>query len=222
MKKLLINTYLNIKRKRVLVLIFLITSCSSTKLIKSWKNPEYNLFKPKKILVIGVTPNHDARKAFEFKLITELNARKINALQSAVVFKSSFQDSKQTEKEIEAQVDRLLSKDYDTVLVSLVKGLDDNQAYGSKSSKTDYHLRRFMLYYFAYQDAYFKQDYYNRYKVFNIETSIYNLRKDSNKSLVWQASFDLIDPNNTTKTIDSYVKKLIKILEKENIIPRKY
>lgn len=221
MKKLFDNINLRFKGLYLLLSIFLIISCSSTKLINSWKNPDYGIFKPKKILVVGVTPNYEARKAFEFQIITELNARKIKALQSAVVFESSFQDSEQTEKDIETEVDKLISTGYDTVLVSLVKEVEDNKSYGSESSKTDYHLRRFSLYYLAYQDAFFKEDYYNSYKVFNIETSIYNLKEDSGQSLVWQASFDLVDPQNSKNAIDSYVKKLIKSLEKENIIYKK-
>ena len=98
----------------LLVLILLLLSCSSTRLIKSWKNPEFENFKPEKILVIGVTPNYEARKAFEFQIITELNARKINALQSAVVFESSFQNSELTEKDIEIQVNKLISNGYET------------------------------------------------------------------------------------------------------------
>lgn len=211
MKKLLINITLTI--------FFL--GCSSTKIIYSWKNPEFTNFEPEKILVVGVTPDYEARKIFELQIIRELNAREINALQSAVVFESSFQDSKQTEKDIEVQVDKLLSNGYDTVLVSLFKGVNNNSSYGSESSKTDYHLRRFVLYYLFYQDAYFKQDYYKSYKVFNIEASMYSLNKNADKSLMWQASFDMIDPNNTTKTINLYAQSLIKALEKEKIIPTK-
>ena len=205
----------------VLVFILLIPSCSSTRLIHSWKSPEHNFFKPQKILVVGVTPNYEVRKAFEFQLITELNARKIIALQSAVVFETSFIDSKQTVEDIEAQVDKLLSKGYDTVLVSLVKSVSDHESFGSESSKTDYHLRRFALYYLAYQDAYFNQDHSSEYKVFNIETSMYILNKSSDKSLVWQGSFDLVDPYNSDDAMDSYTKKLIKILERDKIIPKK-
>ena len=216
-----INLIKRVRATLVLVFVFITSSCSSIKLIDSWKNPDYALYKPKKILVIGVTPNYEARQAFEFQLMTKLNARNIKALQSAVVFETSFKDSRQTEKEIEAQVDTLLSKDYDTVLVSLVKGVDNKESYGSESSKTDYQLRRFVLYYLVYQEAYYNQNYYNKYKVYNIETSIYNLTKEGDKSLVWQGSFDLVDPNNYSKTINSYVKKLIKTLEKEKIIPKK-
>ena len=199
----------------------LFVGCSSTKLISSWKNSDYEIFKPKKILVVGVTPDYEARKAFEFQVITELNARKINALQSAAVFESSFQDSEQTEKDIEAEVDKLISSGYDTVLVSLVKGIDENASYASESSKTDYRIRKFVGYYLIYQDAYFKQNDYTEYKVYNIETSIYSIKEDSIQPLVWRATFDLIDPDSATKAIDIYSKKLIKVLEREKIIPKK-
>ena len=130
-----------------LLLIVILSSCSTTRLTKSWKNPEHYTFRPKNVLVIGVTPDFESRSVFEFQLKNELNARKINALQSVVVFEKSFQDAQQTEAEIENQVDILLSKGYDSILVSLVKGVDDNQSYSSESPKTDYHLRRFIPYY---------------------------------------------------------------------------
>ncbi|TWO32890.1 hypothetical protein E1J38_008500 [Seonamhaeicola sediminis] len=211
MKTLLIN----------IILIVLFMSCSSVKMIDSWKNPDFTKYEPKKILVIGVTPNHEARKAFEFQIITELNIRKINALQSSVVFESSFQDSRQTEKDIELEVNKLISNGYDSILISLVKGVDNNLSYGIESAKTDYHLRRFALYYLFYQDKYFEQNHYTSYKVFNIETSLYNLKAYNDKSLIWNASFDLIDPNNSKKTINIYTKKIIKALEQAKIIPKK-
>ena len=141
-----------------LFIVLTITSCMSTKLIESWKNPDYQTFTPKNVLVIGVTPDFDARSAFEFKLKSELNARKIIALQRAVVFETSFTDSKQTEADIEKQLNLLRSKGYDAILVSVVKGVENNQSYASESSKTDYHLRRFSPYYLLYQDAYFNQN----------------------------------------------------------------
>lgn len=204
----------------IILITLILTSCLSVRLTESWRNPEFSEFSPKNILVVGVTPDFEARAAFEFQLMNELNVRKINALQSTVVFETSFQDSKQTESEIKEQVDLLLSKGYDTILISLVKGVDNNQSYSSESPKTDYHFRRFIPYYLLYQDAYFKQDYYNKYKVFHIETSMYNLKNDLGKTLVWNATYDLVDLNDITKNINSYVKTIIKSLEKEKLISK--
>lgn len=204
----------------IILITLILTSCLSVRLTESWRNPEYSEFSPERILVVGVTSDFEARVAFEIQLMTELNARKINALQSHVVFETSFQDSKQTEEEIREQVDLLLSKGYDTILVSLVKGVEDNQSYSSESPKTDYHFRRFTPYYLLYQEAYFKQDYYNKYKVFHIETSMYSLKNDLGKTLVWSATYDLVDLNDITKNINSYVKTVIKSLEKENLVSK--
>jgi hypothetical protein len=209
--------------KNLLAILFCVSlvSCNPTKLVENWKNPDYEMFNPKNILVIGVTPNIEARKDFEFKLVKELNNRKINALGSAAVFERSFQDAKQTELDIEAQVDRLLSKDYDAVLVSLVKGREENKSYAGQSVKTDYFLRKFTGYYFVFQDAYFNQDYYKNYKVFHIETSLYSLKRGSEKSLVWYGTYDLVNPSDLTKVIDDYVQLVIKALEKRQLIPKK-
>ncbi len=207
-------------RLGIILITLIMTSCSSVRLTESWRNPEYQEFKPKNILIVGVTSDLEARAAFEFELMNALNARKINALQSTVVFETSFQDSKQTEADIKKQVELLLSKGYDTILVSLVKGMDGNQSFSSESPKIDYHLRRFIPYYLLYQEAYFKQEYYNDYKVLNIEASMYNLKKDKEKTLVWFGTYDLVNPNDITKTINTYVKGVIRSLEKERLISK--
>ncbi|MBJ6369891.1 hypothetical protein [Snuella sedimenti] len=124
------------------VLCLLAISCSSAKLTEHWRNPDYKTISPKRILVIGVTPNLEVRKAFEFQLATALNACKVNAIQSAVVFESVFHDAKQTEAEIKAKVDTLLSVGYDAVLVSAVKGVNETESYSSKSAKTDYRFKK--------------------------------------------------------------------------------
>jgi hypothetical protein len=109
----------------LVLLALLFFNCSSTSLTtstsltKHWTNPNYTTFIPKNILVIGVTPDLNVRKIFEFQLIRELNARQVNALQSHVVFEESFQDSKKTEVEIEAQLNKLISAGYDAILYLL-------------------------------------------------------------------------------------------------------
>lgn len=206
---------------KILFVVLMLVNCSSTKLTEHWRNPDYDTtFHPKNILVIGVTADLEARKAFEFQLKNELNARQVNALQSTVVFEKSFQDSQQTEPEIEAQVNKLIKSGYDSILVSAVKGVDYNNSYSGGSSRLDYRLRKFIGYYLAYQEAYFNQEYYNSYKVFHIEASLYNLKKDSDKSLVWSGTYDIVDPKNVQESIDDYVKAVIKSLEKEKLISK--
>jgi hypothetical protein len=205
----------------IIILLLFLSSCAPTNLTKSWRSPEHALFHPKNVLVIGVTPDLETRTAFELEIKNELNARKINALQSTIVFEKAFQDSHQTETEIEQQVSKLVASGYDTVLITTIKGVEDQQSYSGKSSKVDYRLRRFVGYYLAYQEAYFNQDYYKTYKVFHIETLIYNLQKTSEKSLVWSGSYDIVDPYDVKESTKNYVTALLKSLEKEKLVSKK-
>ncbi|MBJ6369892.1 hypothetical protein [Snuella sedimenti] len=69
-----------------------------------------------------------------------------------------------------------------------------------------------------YQEALFNQDYYRRYKVYTIETSLYHLEKEGGSNLVWTGFYDLVDPIDVKETIDLYVKAVVRTLEKEHII----
>lgn len=208
-------------KKLSFLLIILFYSCSSTQLRESWFNKEYQEYKPENILIIGVTPNNDARNTFEEKLKNEFIERDINALKSTIVFEDAFKDSKQTETEIENQVQILLSSGYDTIIVSAVKSVEEKRILTGQSPKADYNLRKFKTYYLLNQDTFFEENTYSNYKVYHIETSIYNIKKDNEKSLVWVGYYNIVDPQNTKKTINGYVKAITKALEKETLIPKK-
>ena len=88
--------------------------------------------------------------------------------------------------------------------------------------RTDYYWRRFGRYYYLYQDVYFDSGYYNKYNIYTIESSLYNLKDDSDKSLVWVASYKVVDTSSINTTINDYVKAIIKSLETQGLIDKIY
>ena len=92
-------------------------SCSSTRLVDSWVNNKYNNYKPKKVLVVGLTDNLTARKIFEEKLALALKNRNINAIESYDVFENKFTSKKQTEDSIQKEVKRLKVNGFDAILI---------------------------------------------------------------------------------------------------------
>ena len=204
----------------VLTVLFLV-SCSSTRIVDTWTNQEHLNYKPKKVLIVGVTENLTARKLFESKLKDEFTARGINAVESYNVFKPTFTNAKQTEEEIDEEVKRVSDNGFDSVLISAVKGVDEKVTYSGDAYRTNYYWRRFGRYYYLYQDAYFDRGYYEKYNVYHIEASLYNLKENNDKSLVWVASYDIVDLDTINTTINDYVNAIIKSLEKENIISNK-
>ncbi len=208
------------KKLSILFALLLFTSCSSTRMIDSWKSHEYENYQPKKVLIVGITENLTARKIFEEQLKTELKNRGIEAIQSYDVFNLSFSNSKQTEEEIQKEVERISENGFDAVLISAVKGVIEKESYTGDTYRTAYYWRRFGRYYYLYQDVYFDPGYYNKYKVYHIESSLYNLKENNDKSLVWVASYNIVDPSSINATVNDYVKAVMSSLENENIIPK--
>jgi len=201
--------------------LWLITSCSTTRIVDSWKNNDYTNYSPKKVLVIGLTENLTARTLFEEQLTNELVKRNIQALESYNIFEHKFTNAKQTEEDINEQVHKLSKQGFDAILISAVKGVDEKVSYHDNSYGGIYYGRPFRHYYYISQDIYFDRGYYDKYKVYHVEASLFNLKEEGDKSLVWVASYNIVDPNEIKSTVSNYVDAIIKSLEKEQLIVKK-
>ena len=205
----------------LLVGVLFFASCSSIKFIDSWKNQEINTFKPQKLLVVGMTDNLTARKIFEEKLKEAFKLRNIYAEESTIVFDEGFTNSEKSEEEINKMTQQIIKKGFDAVIITAVKGVDERRNYFSNYYAVGYRWSHFGNYYFRFQDVYYTPEYYESFKVYNIETSIYNMNEEDKKSLVWVGSFNLMNPQTISTTVKDYVAKIIKRLECENLIEKR-
>lgn len=208
------------KKLILLLSIIMLSGCSSIHVIDSWKNEDVLFFKPRKLIVIGVTDNLTARKIFERELKEEFQKRNINAFESSEIMDVSFTDSKKTEAEISSMIASLKDKGFDAVIISIVKGVDDRRNYSRGYYTIDYRWRRFPGYYYYYQDIYYNPEYYSEYKIYHVETSIYNISENDDKSLIWVGALDIVDPQRISKTIDSYVAAIMNKLEIDRLITK--
>ncbi len=206
--------------KRILLIIGLlvVAACSSTRFVGSWKNQEINSFKPQKLLVVGITDNLTARKIFEEQLKKAFLLRSIYAEESTIVFDKTFTTSKKTEEEVDQMIQEISDEGFDAVIITAVKGVDEKISYSPNYYTIGYRWSHFGHYYYRFQDVYYTPEYYESYKVYNVETSIYNLNTEDSKSLVWTGSFNLINPQSISSTIKDYVAKIINRLEHEKLI----
>lgn len=206
--------------KKIIFLIapLLFLNCSSIQVVDSWKNEDMVFFKPQKLLVVGVTDNLTARKIFEEKLKNEFLKRNINAVESTNIFDEAFTDSEKSEEEIQQMIAGLSEKGFDAVIISAVKGVDEENSYYPGYYTINYNWTRFGKYYYRYQDIYYNPAYYNDYTIYRVETSIYNINEQSDKSLVWVGSLNIVDPHSIKNTVNEYVTTIMKRLEKEKVI----
>ena len=208
------------KRLVLLIVIGLLLGCSSTRLVESWKNPQSTTFNPTKLLVVGMTEHINARTLFEQKLSTELTNRGFNTVKSLDIFSPDFTHAKKTEEDISTLVKMLREKGVDAVMVTAVKGIEKKKVV--RRDYYNFYVRRhgFRDYYFINQDIYFYPQYYDIYKIYHVETSLYNINSDDERSLVWIGYIDIIDPSTITNTVDDYVKEIIASLEKEGVVKK--
>lgn len=206
------------KSTTFLLAILFFTSCSSTQFVDSRKNKEITNFQPEKLLVVGMTSNLTARKIFEEELQGAFQQRNINTIAGSTVFDQGFTGTKKSEAEIDAIVSELAQEGFDAIAITAVIGVDEKTSYYPGYYSINYRWNRFGRYYYRYQNVYYTPNYYSAYKVYHIETSIYNINQDENKSLVWVGTFDIASPQNITATVKDYVARIVKQMEKENVI----
>lgn len=199
--------------------MLLLSACSSTRIVDSWKNKEIASFNPKKVLVVGITDNLTARKLFEEKLKNALILRDIYAVESMAVIDNGFTTSKKSEEEIDKMIKKIANEGFDTVMITSVKGVEERVNYSTYYYPTiGYRWSRFGRYYYWYQDIYYTPQYYDHYKVYHVETIIYNINEDDTKSLVWVGALNLVDPQKINTAVNDYVNSIIKQLERENLV----
>jgi len=208
------------KKSLFLMLFSLFIGCSSTQLVNSWKNPDTPNFKTDKLLVVGIAQNRNARSLFEEKLRSQFFLRDINAVKSLDVFNSEFTHSQKSEEDIQDELKIIKDKGFDAVLVTAVKGVENKRVSAKEYSDLDYRFNTFRDYYFTNQDIYFQPDYYEEYKVYHVEASLYSIRSNNERALIWSGSIDIIDPSKAHDTVIDFVNTIIKSLEKERLIKK--
>ena len=111
-------------------------------------------------------------------------------------------------------------KGFDAVLVTAVKGVENKRVSGKEYDDVNYRFNTFNDYYFTYQDIYFQPNYYEEYKVYHVETSLYSITSNNERALVWSGSIDIIDHSKAHDTVIDFVNTIIKSLEKERLIKK--
>jgi len=167
-----------------------------------------------------MTQNLSARSLFEEKLRSKLFLRDINAVKSLEIFNPEFTHSRKTEEDIIASVKVLKEKGFDAILVTAVKGTENKKVSHKEYYNVNYRYNRYRNYYFIYQDIYYQPNYYEEYKVYHVESSLYSITSDAARTLIWTGSFDIIDPLKVHNTVVDYVERIIKSLEKEQLIKK--
>lgn len=207
-------------KKFILLLIFTssLWSCSSTKLVSNWKNPDIVLFHAYKVLIVGVTENDSIREDFESKVQAEFQKRNVEAVRSVDVFDVDFTSSQQSEAQLTEVEQQLLNKDFDAILFTKIIGSEDKKTLRTRLSDVDHYLYTFQDDYISHQAIYYEDSYYDNYTVFHTETALYCICVGKERETIWRAGFNITDLQNFKKTTTEYIKLMILAMEEQDLI----
>ncbi|RRQ50650.1 hypothetical protein DZC72_08995 [Maribacter algicola] len=205
--------------KKILSLFtVLLMGCSSTSLIENWKDPETVLFNANKVLLVGMTQNQEARNAFEGQLQNEFEKRDVEAWKSMDVFDVSFTNSKKSEEELDMVEQSLLDKGFDAILFTKITGSENRENFLKSMSRWEDGQVRFNDDYLEHQGIYFEEAYYENFKVYFAETTLYCICEGKERAMIWRGIIEIMDPSNVNKAIKDYVNLVVTALEEQDLI----
>ncbi len=201
------------------VLVFA-TSCLSTKISASWKDPDYTGKKFDKILVWGLSDNVSARATVEDEVAYFLNLEKIASVSGSDI---APPNRKALPHDIEESKAVLEKNGFDGVLTM---GLID------KKEKTRYvegsgHYQPMAYGYYGSFYSYYPYMYGNVYQPGHYESTQYvyietNLWDVETGKLVWSAQTETIDPSSIENFANSYARDVVgELIKKGIILPNK-
>ncbi|MEH6763376.1 MAG: hypothetical protein V7655_02660 [Aequorivita antarctica] len=201
----------------IAIFTLLLSGCSSSKLVDEYINSESPNFQANKVLVVGLTPDGELQRQFEYSLLQALEAEGVIAVKSVDYFESTFNENNQTEENLKNIEKELLDAGFDAVLFSKVTGQESKVTIGQSYRNLTKSFESFSDYYNENKPVYGNQQ-TEDYPVYNTETSLYCLCPGEERDLIWRGKIDIVDPPGAASTIRDYVKTLVQTLEKNNLL----
>ncbi len=205
--------------KQFLVLIFTLTAATlaagrSTKLVTSWKNPEYAGPAFHRILVLGMSAKPGVRADFEDALSKLVTREGVEAIPGNTILLRP-EGSKLDINYLKIQVKEFR---IDAVIVSRLVKVDKSITYVPGQPYMPYpYYGSFYGYYGAVYPVVYSPDYLREDTTVRVETNVYAVTSGDGQ-LVWTGVSDTFNPSSADKVIDGLSKLIVKELQKEAIV----
>ena len=190
-------------------------SGKSTKLVASWKNPEYSGPRFHRILVLGMSAKPGVRADFEDALSKLVSGSGVEAIPGNTILLRP-EDTKLDLNYLKSQVKTFK---IDAVIVSRLVKVDKQTTYipGSAYVVPYPYYSSFYGYYGAVYPVVYSPDYLREDTTVRVETNVYAVTSGEGE-LAWTGVSDTFNPSSADKAIDSVTKLVVKELQKDGIL----
>jgi len=209
--------------------IVMLTSCSSVKVLNSWKADNAATIKTKNTLVIARTNNHEARVAFETEIAKKLRKEGITATESYLRIPKLEPNKKYSEEEIKEVKNMLREAGFNGVVISVIK---DKKLIVHRKKEGGYYAGAtyagyYPMYYSGFYGYYAHPNTYMNYGgnyvpetittqesiTYVLETLVYNLDEPEDKQLIAVVTSSIEDPENVSQIAKAYANKIANSLK---------
>ncbi|HPH33375.1 MAG TPA: hypothetical protein PLB49_16045 [Chitinophagaceae bacterium] len=192
------------------VLFFLFTSCTSTKIVSSWREPdkEVTVGNLNKVLVLALFKDETSRYKAEDQMVKYLEGK---GVASYSYLKASFNENNE-----EALRRKIKADGFDGAVTMRLVDVDKEKTYtpGMGSSYPSYY-RNFSGYYYRSWSYFSTPGYYSTTKTYTVETNVYSIREDR---VIWTGLTETTDPEGVNKMTAEITKVVYKEMIKEGFI----
>jgi hypothetical protein len=211
-----------------LAIFLLFSSCSSVKVIDSWKSDRISTIKDNNFLVVARANNLQAQIAFENEIVKQM---KSNGYQATASY-SKFGEMKPNEPKLESDKEKfkkiLKLEGFNAVILTVMKDyqeetrLEKEGGYYTGGNYYGYYPRYYSGFYPYYYNPisyhsmgnYVEETYTtNVSKLYILETTIYNLDESEENQLVAVITSKIDNPETASGAAKGYVKEISKKLK---------
>ena len=205
MKNLILATYI--------FGILAISSCSSTKVTSTWREPNkaISLNKLNKVLVVALFQNETSRRKAEDQMVSYFYGKGVASY--------NYLDKNISTKNENAIREKIKKDGFDGAVTMRLLDVDKEEVYsrGNISMYPSYY-RNFSGYYFRNWGYFSDPGYYSTTKTYTVETNVFSIKEDK---IIWSGITKTTDPSGVTKMTDEIGKVVFNEMVKEGFISDK-
>ena len=192
-----------------------LAQAKSTKLVTSWKNPEYSGSPFHRILVLGMSAKPGVRADFEDALSKLVTRDGVEAVPGNTILLRP-EGTKLDLNYLKTQVKEFK---IDAVIVSRLVKVDRNITYvpGQPYMMPYPYYSTFYGYYGAIYPVVYSPDYLREDTTVRVETNVYAVASGEGQ-LVWTGTSDTFNPKSADKVIKDLSKLIVKELQKAAVL----
>ncbi len=204
MKKITFSTFI--------ILIIICSSCSSTRIASSWREPDKTVVieKLNKVLVVALFKDETSRHRAEDQMASYLSGK---GIVSYNYLSASFN------KENEEYLRKKIKLDgFDGAVTMRLVDVDQEKIY-TPGNTTYYptYYRSFTGYYYRIWSNYTTPGYYSTTKTYTIETNVYSIKEDK---IIWSGITETTNPDGLKKMTEEVVQVVYKKMVKEGFVSK--